>query len=179
MQLPSGMRGSSASASTLGTIPVQGDGAHRLASRKPHAGQAILVSVPRAVKPKPKPWAFPHVWCLWKVETAASWQRQRRRRRRAGAKPALSGAGRQRHRLPEGIKKQFPSRREELVSRDKTSRLVYQRQVPRYEGTKVRGSSPPQEIGHARPSATAVLNAYPPMGWLQYLAGFYLRAGRG
>ena len=52
----------------------------------------------------------------------------------------------QRHRLPEGIKKQFPSRREELVSRDKIIRLVYQRQVPRYEGTKVRGSSPRRRL---------------------------------
>jgi len=45
-----------------------------------------------------------------------------------------------------------PSRRDkkaislELVPRDKTTRLVYQRQVPRYGGTKVRGSSPRKRL---------------------------------
>jgi hypothetical protein len=62
--------------------------------------------------------------CLMSLKSrnCLSWQSQRRRR--AGAKPALSGAGRQCHRLPEGTKKQFPSRRDQLVSRDETIRLV-------------------------------------------------------
>ena len=104
-----------------------------LSLQKPHAEQAILFLY--HARSSPSPGLF-HMSNVSESRNCPRGRGEGEGEDGQEQSPPYLCAGRQRHRLPEGTKKQFLSRGEELmVPWDKTIKLVYQRQVRRYGGT--------------------------------------------